>query len=1368
MAASAAVVGVGMPCASPSRPPGGASPPSSASLGSHQISLIPTTNRFGRPPSFSRSVCNNECGVSRIPPELLAPRCLMQSVLGTRQRWFTGGARRLQTITQDQAILQYKGQGRASMSGNSTSSKVCIDDVSKGRSLSARGWNTAQSRIERVAPRVGSYLQRCCMTSSHLRGGGLAARMLRRSSLNDESMPREVSVSATSSSSSGASQSGKDAVPEPPKATSVLSPPEETLQAPEDALLMEDRLALEEFLETKLPMHPKLVRGQLENGLRYVILPNKVPPNRFEAHLEMHVGSVDEEEYEQGVAHMIEHVTFLGSKKREKLLGTGARSNAYTDFHHTVFHVHAPVTIQGTNEPLLPLVLDALHEIAFKPKFVSTRIEKERRAVLSELQMMNTIEYRVDCQLLQHLHSENLLSCRFPIGLEEQIHKWDADTIKAFHERWYFPANATLFVVGDIGSVGRTVEMIEAQFGSAPPGVMYPPHPSALSPALTHLPTPFSPPPPPTRSPSPSRSPLPMPAQSSSSATPIHALPAPVRKERHPIRPPVEHQWSTAANLWSKGGVVPAPPTPHVFQHELLQNFSMSIFCKLPVKSVQRYGDLRTVLMQRIVLSTLQFRINARYKSANPPFTGIELDHSDSGREGCAVSTLTVTSEPRFWEGAVMVGVQEVRRLREFGVTRGELARYLSALLKDSEQLAAMVDNIPSVDNLDFIMESDALGHTVMDQLQGHESLAGVAQTVTLEDVNKTAALLLEYIADFGKPSAPVPAAIVACVPMTIHSESNEVEAFKITPARILEVISEGLRAPMVAEPEVEVPKTLLPWKVLQASKAKNVPKFVPLNSHTAHLKFHDEATGVMQRRLSNGIRINYKCTNNEAKGGVLRVVAAGGRARESPESGGEVAIGVRTLSEGGAVGGFTREQVELFCVSNLINCVLEADEEFMCMDFHFTMRDGGLQATFELIHLVLERSVWVEDALDRAKQLYLTHFRSLPKSLERSTAHRLMREMFASDQRFIEPSPDAIEKLTLPRVKDAVMRQLVTGNIEVSIVGDFSEDEVERCLLEYLGTITPGKGLKRKEMEALEPPVVITPNPDPRKRNLKVYLRDTDERACAYIAGAAPNRWGYTSDGRDLNTIMDPVPPSMTMEQAQSLCPPAVEVVKDDHKKLYWKRKRHPLYASVAMALLAEIVNARLFTTVRDALGLTYDVSFELSLFDRLKTGWFVISVTSTPAKIQQAVEASLNVLRGLHGNRVNQRELDRAKRTLLMRHESDLKDNSYWLGLITHLQSPSVKRKDVGCIRDLTYLYEVATADDVYNAYNYLSMDDESLFTCIGVAGVEAGNAVAIEAADGAEALETEQEEDADGVPRPALPLHKRGMSTTTRPTT
>ena len=32
-----------------------------------------------------------------------------------------------------------------------------------------------------------------------------------------------------------------------------------------------------------------------------------------------------------------------------------------------------------------------------------------------------------------------------------------------------------------------------------------------------------------------------------------------------------------------------------------------------------------------------------------------------------------------------------------------------------------------------------------------------------------------------------------------------------------------------------------------------------------------------------------------------------------------------------------------------------------------------------------------------------------------------------------------------------------------------------------------------------------------------QVYLKDTDERACAYIAGPAPNRWGFSVEGKDL-----------------------------------------------------------------------------------------------------------------------------------------------------------------------------------------------------------------------------------------------------------
>ncbi|CAH2052962.1 unnamed protein product [Thlaspi arvense] len=1090
-----------------------------------------------------------------------------------------------------------------------------------------------------------------------------------------------------------------------------------------------DRAELEAFLGCELPSHPKLHRGQLKNGLRYLILPNKVPPNRFEAHMEVHVGSIDEEDDEQGIAHMIEHVAFLGSKKREKLLGTGARSNAYTDFHHTVFHIHSPTQTKDSEDDCFQSVLDALNEIAFNPKFLSSRVEKERRAILSELQMMNTIEYRVDCQLLQHLHSENKLGRRFPIGLEEQIKKWDVDKIRKFHERWYFPANATLYIVGDIENIPRIVHHIEAVFGKT--GLDNEAAPTSPTPGAFGAMANFLVP----------KLPAGLGGTFSQERTDQSKI---IKRERHAIRPPVEHNWSLP------GTSVDLKP-PQIFKHELLQNFAINMFCKIPVNKVQTFGDLRNVLMKRIFLSALHFRINTRYKSSNPPFTSVELDHSDSGREGCTVTTLTVTAEPKNWQNAVKVAVQEVRRLKEFGVTKGELTRYMDALLKDSEHLAAMIDNVSSVDNLDFIMESDALGHTVMDQTQGHETLVAVAGTVTLEEVNTVGAKVLEFISDFGKPTAPLPAAIVACVPTKVHGDGVSESDFHITPGEILDSVKSGLLAPIEAEPELEVPKELISQLQLQELTSQRNPCFVPIPG-SGVTKLHDKETGITQLRLSNGIPVNFKISKTESRAGVMRLIVGGGRAAETSDSKGAVVVGVRTLSEGGRVGDFSREQaseaVELFCVNHLINCSLESTEEFIAMEFRFTLRDNGMPAAFQLLHMVLEHSVWLEDAFDRARQLYLSYYRSIPKSLERATAHKLMTAMLNGDERFIEPTPKSLQNLNLETVKDAVMRHFVGDNMEISIVGDFSEEEIEQCILDYLGTV---KASHDSEKLAESEPIVFR-QPTAGLQFQQVFLKDTDERACAYIAGPAPNRWGFTVDGDDLFESVSKLPAHVGLVKSED------QLLDVNDRELQRKLRAHPLFFGISMGLLAEIINSRLFTTVRDSLGLTYDVSFELNLFDRLNLGWYVISVTSTPGKVYKAVDACKSVLRGLHSNQIAPRELDRAKRTLLMRHEAELKSNAYWLNLLAHLQASSVPRKELSCIKELTSLYEAASIEDIYVAYNQLKVDEDSLYSCIGIAGAQAG------VEDITALSEEEEPEDAfSGV----VPVG-RGSSMTTRPTT
>ena len=177
-----------------------------------------------------------------------------------------------------------------------------------------------------------------------------------------------------------------------------------------------------------------------------------------------------------------------------------------------------------------------------------------------------------------------------------------------------------------------------------------------------------------------------------------------------------------------------------IFQHEHLSHVSFNIFSKLPVLPLRHMGDLHRTVNQRIVLLVLQSRIQSRYAELDHEhYKRCELDHSDSAREGCTVSTVTVTCEPLHWKYALQVAVEEARRLKKFGLTAGELTRFKSAMMRDSEQLAQQAGFVPSLENLDFVMEHDALGHVVMDQIQGHEALLRLDDVISLDCVNEVA-----------------------------------------------------------------------------------------------------------------------------------------------------------------------------------------------------------------------------------------------------------------------------------------------------------------------------------------------------------------------------------------------------------------------------------------------------------------------------------------------------------------------------------------------------------------------------------------------------------------------------------------------------
>ena len=67
---------------------------------------------------------------------------------------------------------------------------------------------------------------------------------------------------------------------QPHAAASSIALPGESLETSNMQKLI-GKDDMENILLSRLPSHPKIHRGQLKNGLRFVVLPNKVPLNRF-------------------------------------------------------------------------------------------------------------------------------------------------------------------------------------------------------------------------------------------------------------------------------------------------------------------------------------------------------------------------------------------------------------------------------------------------------------------------------------------------------------------------------------------------------------------------------------------------------------------------------------------------------------------------------------------------------------------------------------------------------------------------------------------------------------------------------------------------------------------------------------------------------------------------------------------------------------------------------------------------------------------------------------------------------------------------------------------------------------------------------
>jgi zinc protease len=226
-----------------------------------------------------------------------------------------------------------------------------------------------------------------------------------------------------------------------------------------------------------IPVGPQVKVGKLANGLTYYIQRNGKPEHRAELRLVVKAGSVLEDDDQQGLAHMIEHLAFNGSAhfKKQELVSylqsigvkLGADLNAYTGFDETVYMLPVPTERKENVETAFTVLEDWAHGLTLN----ADDIDKERGIVLEEARLHKGAGERMQKALAPKLFNGSRYALRDPIGKEDVIRNAPPDALRRFYHDWYRPDLMAVIVVGDIDPA-EAERLVKAHFA----GLANPPH----------------------------------------------------------------------------------------------------------------------------------------------------------------------------------------------------------------------------------------------------------------------------------------------------------------------------------------------------------------------------------------------------------------------------------------------------------------------------------------------------------------------------------------------------------------------------------------------------------------------------------------------------------------------------------------------------------------------------------------------------------------------------------------------------------------------------------------------------------------------------------------------------------------------------
>ncbi|MFK2818601.1 insulinase family protein [Flavobacteriaceae sp. LMIT009] len=227
-------------------------------------------------------------------------------------------------------------------------------------------------------------------------------------------------------------------------------------------------------LSQSLPVDETVKKGVLPNGLTYYLHSTDVKEDVASYYIIQNVGSVLEEDNQQGLAHFLEHMAFNGTETfegkallnsmQEHGLVFGRDINAYTSFDETVYNINNI----PTQPELIETGLMALRDWCNYLLLTDEEIDAERGVIKEEWRTRQSGNMRILQATIGTMFGGSKYADRLPIGVMDIIENFEYKALRDFYHNWYRTDLQAIAIIGDI-DVNEFEAKIKEVFSTIPP-----------------------------------------------------------------------------------------------------------------------------------------------------------------------------------------------------------------------------------------------------------------------------------------------------------------------------------------------------------------------------------------------------------------------------------------------------------------------------------------------------------------------------------------------------------------------------------------------------------------------------------------------------------------------------------------------------------------------------------------------------------------------------------------------------------------------------------------------------------------------------------------------------------------------------------